>query len=192
MIIRSAGRSTIHFPHWGGWNPGDAHASFSFSDGNLLANSTAASYKAVRASIGRSSGKFCFEVTVVVGNANTHWIKVGIIRKSTTLSNYIGAVSGDPVYDGLGTKWCAASSVAYGTAYGNSAGAVVGAEVNLEQREIGFYLNGVYQGIACTGLAATDWYPALTLYGSGMQARLNLGWTPFAYSFSSGYKPWGR
>jgi hypothetical protein len=62
------------------WNPADKGSSISLSNGNLTATNTGTGFKTVRATVGKFSGKRCFQFTVnnatgqeSIGWANTDW-----------------------------------------------------------------------------------------------------------------------
>jgi hypothetical protein len=70
------------------WNPSDKSASVSLSSGNSVATNDAFSRHAVRASAGKSSGKWGFRVTPTIGS--TGEILIGIATSSASLSNGVG------------------------------------------------------------------------------------------------------
>lgn len=99
------------------WNPSDKNASITLSSGNLIATFNSGSWAAARATLSKASGKWYFEVKVLVtgGSANRG---VGIGNASANLSNYIGADANawGHLSDGYKTN---AGYIAYGVSWEN-------------------------------------------------------------------------
>ncbi|OXS65762.1 hypothetical protein B1B04_24805 [Lysinibacillus sp. KCTC 33748] len=132
-----------------------------------------------RASIGRSSGKWYYEITFEsLNNAMVNVItsaSVGTTYNLTTSRGY---------YSLTGTKWSGTQSISlpYGTAF--KAGDTVGINLNLDDGVLTFYVNGVNQGVAFTDLETLGTlFPAITSASStgGCTATFNFGATPFKY-----------
>ncbi|WP_107951039.1 SPRY domain-containing protein [Lysinibacillus parviboronicapiens] len=132
-----------------------------------------------RASIGRSSGKWYYEITFEsLNNAMVNVItsaSVGTTYNLTTSRGY---------YSSTGTKWSGAQSISlpYGTAF--KAGDTVGVNLNLDGGVLTFYVNGANQGVAFTDLKTLGTlFPAITSGSStgGSTATFNFGATPFKY-----------
>jgi hypothetical protein len=70
------------------WNPSDKSAGVTLSSGNSVATNTAFSWHAVRAVAGKSSGKWAFRVTPVIGT--TPEVYIGIATATASLSVGIG------------------------------------------------------------------------------------------------------
>lgn len=153
------------------WNPADMGTEVSLTNGNLTATSTAAWYRAVRASLGISKGKAYWEVTPTY-----HSTVFGIMGPLANLESWVGSdTSGWGVYpingnlygSGKNPDWVA-TPISYGS--------VIGFGLDMDAGTLRIWVNGVDQGIAFTGLTGTV-YPASTIYAAG--ATVNFGATPF-------------
>ncbi len=82
QILSSSGRT------YATWNNSDKDASISLSNGNLTATGSAAGYKSVRSTIGKSSGKWYWEVKVDFFGAGDMFFGFG--NSSATLGNFSG------------------------------------------------------------------------------------------------------
>ncbi len=68
------------------WNPADKGATVSLSNGNLTAGSSSPAFASVRATLGRSAGKFYYEILcTTLGSTRT-----GLGDGSFSLSTYVG------------------------------------------------------------------------------------------------------
>ena len=131
------------------------------------------------------SGKWYYELKAE--HVNT---MVGIINTNASLDpdNFPGAYADSYVYQLTGVKRQGPSntSVSYGTA--GVAGDIMGVAIDMDAGEIEFYLNGVSQGVAYTGLTGT-YFPVISGYtdASGTMT-VNFGQTEFQYPAPTGYK----
>lgn len=145
-------------------------------------------------SLGKSSGKWYFEVEVLDSViAGTPY--VGITNGTGNLSTSLGSLSGDYVYYGeSGNKKNNNSSSSYGATWGNGTFVTIGVAVDLDGGTLTFYKNGTSQGTAFTGLSGT-FYPAVGADSSTTETswhiRFKFGWVGFTYSVPSGYTGWG-
>jgi len=160
------------------WNPSDKGANVTLSGGNLVA-ATTASTGTVRDTLGKTSGKYYWEV--LVGTVGTQ--ELGIANSSATLSNYLGQDANGWGYQNSGNKVTGASSVAYGASYTNAD--VIGCALDLDNATVSFYKNNAFQGIAYTGLSGTL-YPALGSNSSTMSDTANFGQNPLTYTPPNG------
>ena len=169
-------------------NPLDlANTSTVMSDGNLKVSHTGAVWNADRATMGVSSGKWYWEVTVnVVG-----FTFAGGVMKTelAILNNTFPGVSTYPSgssfgYYFTGSKYGGGlSNAAYGASYTN--GDTIGTALDLDAGTITFYKNGVSQGVAFTGLSG-EFAPATGLYSTANH-DVNFGQRPFKYTPPTGY-----
>lgn len=134
----------------------------------------------VRATSGKSSGKWYFEVTCTsIGSA-----QIGIEPNTESLSNPVGFGAASYSYLNDGTKYNNNSQTSYAATYTN--GDIIGVAVDLTGNSITFYKNGVSLGAAFTITAGT-YYPALGSNWSASTMTANFGASAFAYSVPSGY-----
>lgn len=168
------------------WNPLDKHTTWTLSNGNLTAkkSSTGTSWTSVRATEGKSSGKWYWEIKVdVVGlyvnigvgtlssSLNTGTNIAPLNRKSYDLRGYVS----DP------------ANLSYGSTY--TAGDTIGIKLDMDIGTIEFLKNGTSQGVAFSDLLSLGIvFPFITDYGTGVpQVTANFGATPFAYPIPQGY-----
>jgi uncharacterized protein YjdB len=157
------------------WNPADMGTEVYLTDANLTAKSTATWYRSVRATVGVSSGKAYWEITPIYSLGS-----FGIMGPSANLENWVGndaygwgiyPLDGTLRGTGQNSGWVA-TPVPYG--------AVIGFGLDMGDGTgtgtLSIWVDGVYQGIAFTGLTGTI-YPASTIYAEGVTA--NFGATPF-------------
>ncbi|MFJ7915867.1 MULTISPECIES: SPRY domain-containing protein, partial [unclassified Lysinibacillus] len=132
-----------------------------------------------RASLGRSSGKWYYEITFEqLTNA-----MVNVITNESVGTTY-NLITSRGYYSLTGTKWNGAQSISlpYGTVF--KAGDTVGVNLNLDGGVLTFYVNDVNQGVAFTDLKTLGaLFPAITSGSStgGCTATFNFGATPFKY-----------
>jgi hypothetical protein len=170
-------------------NPLDlASTSTVMSDGNLKVSHTGAVWNADRATVGVSSGKWYWEVTVnVVGFTFAGGVmKTELAILNNTFPGNISYPSGSSFgYYFTGSKYGGGlSNAAYGASYTN--GDTIGTALDLDAGTITFYKNGVSQGVAFTGLSG-EFAPATGLYSTSNH-DVNFGQRPFAYTPPTGYK----
>jgi len=166
------------------WNPADKAAGITLSQGNLRATSTA-SLSSVRATTGKSTGKWQFELTAL---SNGSWL-VGLATLAANLTDYPGQSSAGYAYhSGTGNKYNGSGGVTYGPSYTN--GDVIGVTIDFATLAIVFYKNGAALGTAFT-LAAGTYYPIIGVASAiAPLGDLNTGGSPFAYPVA-GFSAWG-
>jgi hypothetical protein len=169
-------------------NPLDlASTSTVMSDGNLKVSHTGAIWNADRATVGVSSGKWYWEVTVnVVGFTFAGGVmKTELAILNNTFPGNGSYPSGSTFgYYFTGGKYGGGlNNAAYGASYTN--GDTIGTALDLDAGTITFYKNGVSQGVAWTGLSG-EFAPATGLYSTSNH-DVNFGQRPFAYTPPAGY-----
>lgn len=165
-------------------NPNDMGSGNTLSNGNLTVVNTA-SYSAIRATHGKSTGKWYWEVKFDSGN---NIFLIGISNKSFPITNIITTdVNWKSLYIYNGNKY--PEALAYGsvTAVGN----ILGVALDLDNGTLEFYKNGVSMGISHTNVKELgEVYPMFASGNSTISKTVtfNFGATPFAYSIPSGFK----
>ena len=156
------------------WNPADKHASVTLSGGDLTAASTGGS---VRSTIGKSSGKWYWEVVTTTAVAMP-----GITDISTSLVSYLGS-SGTTSYGWYaGDGYLYNAAVPYALVSTFTTGQVLGFALDMDNGTLGLYkANTLYYTL--TGLTGT--YYAGTGYSGSTTA--NFGATALTYTPPSGY-----
>lgn len=134
------------------WNPiGTPTITSTYSDGNLVSNGNSAGTMAVR------SGKYYFEINVT-GSGQYNF---GMIQPSLSVT---GSSSLSPAFSiRFGTSASNTEIYKNGSAVQSGAnitpsGFVVGIEVNLDDGEAKFYVNGTQQLATLTGITLGDYY----------------------------------
>jgi len=154
----------------------------SYSNGNLDSSFTSGATVGYGqrqwGTIGVSSGKWYFEYVQTSGYVQGVGIKSTITGDN--LNNYV-YVAGATKLDASGSTSSYGASIALND--------VVGVAFDLDAGTITFYLNGVSQGQAFSGIAAGTYFPFLLGWSGGNSGQtVNFGQRAFAYSAPSGFK----
>lgn len=162
---------------WATWNPYDKAASATLSNGNLTLSANASN--ACRATVGASTTKRKFEVTIASTHATDSQFAIGLGKAAATLAGYVG--SDDYGWAiGPGFKYHSGAATAYGSSYNS---AVVTVLWDPSAGTLEFKVNNVSLGVAFTGVTGVL-YPM----ASGVSASawgtitINTGATAFVYS----------
>lgn len=139
------------------WNPADKAANITLSGSNKTATKVIDNaYAGVRATLGRSTGKYYFEVVIVEGGTSP-FITIGVNAASESLNNFTGSsANGWGYYQQTGEKTNNGATTAFGASY--ATGDVVGIAVDFGLGYIWFAKNDVWQ----TGDPVTGTSPAFT------------------------------
>ncbi|WP_339338525.1 SPRY domain-containing protein [uncultured Oceanicoccus sp.] len=176
--------------NYAAWNPLDSN--LTHSNGNLdltsIANQT---WESCRATIGMPSGKFYWEVTVnSMSHTNQNVIQLGIGALTTPLAPADSAAVPDNYVfvNYTQQKYLNGNGSSYGNAFG--VGDVVGVAFDADNGTLTFYINGVSQGVAWTGLNVDKLFaPVITLGRSSASTSIsaNFGQMRFKYPIPTGY-----
>ena len=183
------------------WNPSDKHADIVLSNGNLTArigSGDVGPYRAVRADVGKASGKWYWEVTISIGTPYPgNNSPVGVATAEAVLQ----ATKPHPGADAAsyGTNRIYKFHSGTGTSYGGdgygSGDVVLGTALDLDNGKIWWSFNGAWMASgnpaagtypAYTGLAGT-FYPMVGIWDTASPATVNFGATPFTYSPPTGF-----
>ena len=159
------------------WNPSDKSTNITLSAGDLTAQQTGTNTwnGTVRATLGKSTGKWYWEVLVVNLNPDNVFCG-GISNTSAAVTNYCGSNTNSWGYYFDGTKYTNGSSVAYGSSYGVNA--VIGVALDMDNGKVWFAEDNLWQAsgdpaagtnAAYTGLTGTL-YPTISLFRNNSQA----------------------
>ena len=160
-------------------NPLDTGSNITLSAANLQ-TSQGASAGISKGTIGISSGKWYWEVTLLSG---TTAVGIADITSSRTQS-YVGQTSTSyGYYSGTGSKYNNATGVAYGATY--TTNDVIGVALDMDAGTLTFYKNNTSQGTAYSSLSGT-FTPAIGNDQSNTTA-FNAGQRPFTYTPPSGF-----
>lgn len=173
------------------WNPADKNANITLSNGDLTATVSVSAWCSLRAKIGKSSGKWYWEVTIDV-NTWYHTIGVGTLSASLNLDPG-GDVNGYGYFGTTGRKKHNGSVTDYGANY--APGDIIGVALDLDNGKIWFSKNGVWQASgdpaagtneAFSGISGT-FFPMHGLYTNLSACTVNFGASAFTYSVPSGF-----
>lgn len=164
-------------------NPNDAGSGFTLSNGNLTIVSST-DFRAIRATHGKTSGKWYWEVKYDSGVRNTH---IGVSNKSFSLTGSIIATSPEwrTYYGNSGNKY--PENTEYSTVW--DVGNIIGVALDLDNGTLQFFKNGVSMGISHTNLKGMgEVFPTLGSFsGNSKTISINFGSSPFIYQAPSGF-----
>jgi len=170
------------------WNPSDKSADITLSNGNLTMTNSGAGHDGVRATVGKSSGKYYYEV-VMVSNIGFGREIIGIADSGHSLTTFVGAGAAGYSWQVSSTlKWNNSVSAAYGVEAGPSAGDVIGVLLDLGAGTLSYTIRGVSEGTAFSGLSGTFYPMHSNLSVSVTTVRFKSSqWT---YTPPAGYLQW--
>jgi hypothetical protein len=164
------------------WNPSDKGSGVTLSNGNLTGTGPEGN-GTVRATFGKSAGKWYWEVTYSSG---TYSPDIGIADASATLAHYNGFDShGWGWFGNEGKKYTNGVGTALGTA--STTGATIGVALDMDAGTCVLYKNGVLLGTLATGLTGTI-YPACGGNATvSTSFTANFGASSFTYTAPAGF-----
>lgn len=163
------------------WNPNDKNSIIALSNGNLVATSTGGAWNSQRATMGKSSGKWYWEVTQTGGTAGT--VLTGIATLAANTASYCGNDAYGWSYNADDGKFYNAN-VLTGTAATYTLNDTIGVMWDADNGTLSFLKNNAFQGIAYTGLSGTM-YPMSSEYTS-RATTTNFGQRPLLYTPPNG------
>ncbi|MFF2090182.1 SPRY domain-containing protein [Paenibacillus sp. NPDC058174] len=140
-----------------------------------------------RASVGRNSGKWYWEITF---NALRN-VMVGIVNSAAGVEQTYNSIYHRGIYSFSGNKIIGPTGQPYGSSFG--AADTIGILLNLDQGTIEFLKNNTSFGIAFSDLLTLGTvYPSITAASGsgGGTVNANFGATPFKYTVPLGYSPY--
>ena len=174
------------------WNPTDKAAAITLSGGDLTATHSGGIDQMVRATIGKSSGKWYWELTSV-GMALEPNSTYGICKLTDSINFQPGyGVDSYALANGYGQTLHDFITLSFGgfasytTALTDDT-VTVGIALDMDAGTLTFYYNNVSQGVAFTGLSGT-FYPCVGASGGyTLATTANFGATPFTYTPPVGF-----
>ncbi|MDQ7094238.1 Ig-like domain-containing protein [Desulfosporosinus sp. PR] len=173
------------------WNPDDKGSSIVLSDGSLLdVSKSANSWCGIRATVGRESGKYYWEVTVnnVGTTAGGDFFDIGIANKNFNINGQSAGSINVAAYGNAGMKRGFGADGPTGVYSTFTTGDVIGVLLDLDAHTIAFQKNGTLQFSG--SISGTTWYPMISFYCINATATTNFGATSFKYTIPSGYQPY--
>lgn len=146
-------------------NPSDKSSTVALSNGNLRGtkSSGGAAHVLVRATAGKASGKWYWEVRHISGMVNS--VEIAAITKSGVGTGTEPGASADGYgYNGVnGVIYNTGVSAGFGAVFD---GEVIGIALNMDDLEVEFFKTNVSQALI-TGIAAGTWFPTVGFYDQG-------------------------
>lgn len=133
-----------------------------------------------RCTIGVTSGKYYWEVTML----STQESLIGVANSSASLVAYLGSSANGWAYDSVNGSKYNGTSGAYGATW--TTNDVIGIALDMDAKTLTYYKNNVSQGVAFTNLAGTI-FPAVCVSATGGSLAVNFGQRPFTYTPPSGF-----
>lgn len=169
------------------WNPSDKGGGVVLSNGNLSVSlsTTPTDGGSVRSTIGKSSGKWYWEITV---NGSIPYSLPGVATSAATVASgtaYVSSATGYGYYTASGQKYNNNTSTAYAGAA--NVGEIIGVALDMDGGNLTFYKNGISLGVAFTGLSGTFYAAEGNWTLNAAISTANFGATAFTYSVPSGY-----
>lgn len=165
-------------------NPNDMGAGFTLNNGNLTLVS-AASLQGIRATHGKTMGKWYWEVKLDSGNIGCH---IGVANRQFPLTISITDVNWRSYYGGSARIY--PDNLAYGSTW--AVGNIIGIALDMDNGTLEFYKNGVGMGVSHTNLKELgEVYPLLTsATTTSKTVSINFGAASFVYGLPQGYQPY--
>jgi hypothetical protein len=163
------------------WNPADKGTSCTLSGGNLVAAFT--SDDMVRSTLGKSSGKWYWEVTV--SSTGGFAVAGGVALASVPINNAPGEGVGNLAYYSHNGQLIENGS-GYDTQATYTAGDVIGIALDMDALTVRYYKNNVAQGAAHTIAAGTYFATCGSASGAGTLTA-NFGATALAFTPPVGF-----
>lgn len=151
------------------------------SNGNLTVVST--SNSAIRATHGKTAGKWYWEVKRVAGVNN---VGIGVSNKTFPVSSIsLANTNWRGFYGSNGYKWPESTQYSTSTVVGD----IVGIVLDLDIGTLGFYKNGAFLGVSHTNVKELgEVYPILTFGTTDSKSvTINFGATSFEQAIPKGY-----
>lgn len=171
------------------FNPIDKSVNTTLSNNNLTVTRIASSFwESIRASASKSAGKWYWEVT----SPNAGDITFGIASSTSALTGSASnQMSGRLGFLLQGYKEYESSQTAYGSAA--SANDIIGVALDLDNKKLEYYKNGVSMGVAFTteiNNLGTNIFPIVSIWVASGSATVNFGASLFKYAIPTGYLPY--
>lgn len=168
-------------------SPTDKNGTTTLSNGNLTVTMTTATTGNIRATHGKTTGKWYWEIKYT----GHDWFFIGIANMNYPIASpdYYGtsgnALNIRAIYAATGAKF--PENVAYSSR--PAAGDVIGIALNLDEGKLEFYINGKSQGVSHTNiLSMGEVYPFIKSQSTTSKViTVNFGATPFDYDIPYGF-----
>lgn len=174
------------------WNPADKSAGSTLTNGNLT-YSTATNGQAARATVGKSSGKWYFEMTVSGMGTENNVSGVGVSDSTDALNRGPGWHSVDANRCSIGfsnTGDILKSGAVQFSSTAWSNGDVIGVAFDVTAKTVQFYRNGTAVSSAYSWVTTSTVFPRIGHSASNaFTGTANFGASAFAHPVPSGFNP---
>ena len=155
------------------------------SNGNLNQLFASASYQTAIGTLAMSSGSWYCEVTcTAIGGTGDGVIGIAATQPSST---FAGATATSYGWYSKGQTYNNGTGVSYNGGATWTTNDVIGIAFNATSGSLEFYKNGTSQGVAYSGIPASDYFIGVSSHSSTTYAA-NFGQRPFAHTPPSGFK----
>lgn len=162
-------------------NPADKNTNVILTNGNLTYQNSTTGQIGVRATIGKTTGKWSWEVTV----GGTQENDLGIATSSYSLSTWLGNDANGAGYDQSDGKiYVSGTGSAFGATYTN--GDVLRFELDADAKTLHIFKNNTSQGTYTYSFTGAI-YPASGGFALNANGTFNFGATAFVNAPTSGY-----
>lgn len=185
--LKAAGEQTVT------WNPSDKNSNVALSNNDLTAGSNSATFGSVRATLGRSSGKYYFEILVTQAGST----RTGIGDGTFALNNYVGNASKSAgVVSGGNTNTGYTHTNAGTFTITNGDYLMFAVDMDADKAWVG--KNNVWQLSGDPAAGTNPWldavsgtvYPATSVYETNCSFTLRTKTSEIAGSVPSGFSVW--
>jgi hypothetical protein len=169
------------------WNAVNKSANTTLSNGNLNATSTVGDWRAVFGTVGMSSGKWYWELTITGASYHLH----GIAKQGANLDAFIGTDANGWGYYGSSGTYNNSNYINTSTFASYTTNDVIGVAFDADNGSLYFYKNGTVQNSgspAYTGLTSGPYFPAVSHFSS-TNSDANFGQRAFAYQTPGTNRP---
>jgi hypothetical protein len=169
------------------WNAVNKSANTTLSNGNLNATSTVGDWRAVFGTVGMSSGKWYWELTITGASYHLH----GIAKQGANLDAFIGTDANGWGYYGSSGTYNNSNLINTSTFASYTTNDVIGVAFDADNGSLYFYKNGTVQNSgspAYTGLTSGPYFPAVSHFSS-TNSDANFGQRAFAYQTPGTNRP---
>lgn len=173
LLLNGNNGGSAPAPTYATWNPADKGASIVLSGGDLaVTNSTGGTWNSVRGTIGKSSGKWQFEVEITGGGPFVN-VVIGVGLASANVDSYVGSDANAWGYLGSnGNKINSGTLTAFGALFSSSD--VITCYYDAGTGTLGYLLNGADQGTIASGLTG-EVFPMVSVYASTITTLASFG-----------------
>jgi len=183
------------------WNPLQKHSDITLTQGNLALQSSNASWKVTKPTLGMKTGKWYCEIGPYLYNDSNNHCQPGISPINDSVTTALSSTSGHTMYHYNGTKNINGSSSAFGTAWSSTGStSVIGIAFDADTRKVWYSLDGVWQASGNPSAGSNE-AGILNLIGDGTYAftlgshgalaaavPVNFGQRDFKYTLPTGFK----